>query len=104
MDGKNTTYFDPLRLKWNGASVLTLDLLLIGRRCKAGIDWQGAAISNLSFDRTESTIQLIAKSTGLKEIGEVVEGLCQGRGGSEHGRWKDWPVSLPSTLQAAGNT
>jgi hypothetical protein len=104
MDEKNTTYFNPLRLRWNGASVLTLDLLLIGRRRKEEIDWQGAAISNLSFDRTECTIQLIAKSTVLKQIGEVVEGLCKGRGGSDYGKWKDWPSSLASTVRSEGNT
>lgn len=94
-------YFNPLRLGWNGASVLTLDLLLIGTRKKDGVEprdrevkWQGAAISNLSFDRTECTVQLVAKRDDLLKIGDVVNGLCKGQGGRDHGKWSEWPHSL----------
>ena len=48
----NDEFFRPLQLTWNGASVLTLDALLIGSRTKgalaANTEWHGAVISNVS--------------------------------------------------------
>ena len=102
MDRTNEKYFDPLRLKWNGAPVLTLELLLIGRVIEGKPVWQGAAIYNLSFDRTECTIQLVAKGTDLDDIGKVVEGVWEGKTQSDYGCWKDFPMNIVQSSSHGG--
>ncbi len=71
---------EQLRLAWDDDfSVRTLDLLMIGTRKNSGkINWLGAAISNISFDRTECTVQLIADRSRCEKIEEALS-FCFGR-------------------------
>lgn len=91
----------PFKLMWDDYEVVTLDLLLIGplygNDGKPSRDWYGAAISNISFDRTECTVQLVTNQKMLGKIAEAVEDLsanftmAESDKVSSHGTWKDWP-------------
>lgn len=95
---------EPLYLDWGGTRVLTLDLLLIGSRPKDGqVEWHGAAISNLSFDRTECTVKLVTKPASLVSLAQCVKNLCNDFGSTatpaqetqkaikQYGTWRSWP-------------
>lgn len=91
----------PFKLMWDDYEVVTLDLLLIGplygNDGSPSRDWYGAAISNISFDRTECTVQLVTNQKMLEKIAEAVEDLSanfttgESDKVSSHGTWKDWP-------------
>jgi len=91
----------PFKLMWDDYEVVTLDLLLIGplygNDGKPSHDWYGAAISNISFDRTECTVQLVTNQKMLGKIAEAVKDLsanftmAESDKVSSHGTWKEWP-------------
>jgi hypothetical protein len=100
-----------LVVNWGGDEVRTLDLLLIGSRDQNAKDgqqnprkptWHGAAISNLSFNRTECTVRLITEKIILEKLEKSVSQLCnnfqvpsqnykQPEGIVSFGRWETWP-------------
>jgi hypothetical protein len=98
---------EPFKLTWDDYKVVTLDLLLIGpldgHSGNGNRDWYGAAISNISFDRTECTVQLVTNQRVLAEIAQAVEGLCANFSDAKsdkvksHGRWKNWPTGFDKT-------
>jgi hypothetical protein len=104
----------PFLLNYNGFSVPTFDLLMIGSIDTDGDSmklekptWHGAAISNLSFDRTECTIQLVIGKDALNGIAESVKHFCNGfglngeaetvKGVASFGPWRTWPVGTNLT-------
>lgn len=100
----------PLKLDWNGSSVLTLDLLLIGTRprladvkeAESGPSWHGAAISNLSLDRTECTVQLVTRQDRLQNIAEVVRLLFDGgHQDISSGSWEEFAAAPQDKVLAA---
>jgi hypothetical protein len=102
VDHKDASFFDPLSLDWGGTRVRTHDLLLLGsrRKGKSTIRWHGAAISNLTANRTECTIQLVTGIDDLASIATVVTKLCGDFTAAPahmdpnviaYGTWRDWP-------------
>ncbi|HXH38532.1 MAG TPA: hypothetical protein VNN08_07885 [Thermoanaerobaculia bacterium] len=105
LDGSSADLLAEFALEWDSTQVTTLDLLLIGARDGTGrVRWHGAAISNLSFDRTECTVQLVTSDAKLGRIGDSVAKLCNGfkepsRGVStlpveRFGTWRSWPTPM----------
>ena len=106
LDDKSKDLLKNFSLDWDSTNVTTLDLLLIGSRKnsnkKEDIDWHGAAISNLSFNRTECTVQLVTNLDRLEPIANAVKVLCNDftaptdreieRPVQSFGRWSSWPV------------
>jgi len=95
----------PFALDCGGFTVYTLDLLMIGEPGKDGDDiWHAAAISNISFDRTECTVRVITGEGDLKKIAEAVRGFCNGfkapegeqvpAGVKAFGTWRQWPKAI----------
>ncbi|HEY5021572.1 MAG TPA: hypothetical protein VII30_03680 [Gemmatimonadaceae bacterium] len=105
VDDKHADLFNALSLHWGGTKIRTHDLLLLGTRPQFGDDeptWHGAAISNLTADRTECTIQLVTDPSSLREIAHVVRQLCGGfkvppdadelaSCVMQYGKWSKWP-------------
>ena len=82
-------FFQPLELTWNGTKVLTLDVLLIGAKAnkpQATPTWYGAVVSNISFNRTECTVDLKLNQAHLAEIAKNIEEMCSE--GDHSGRWR----------------
>jgi hypothetical protein len=100
-DVKETQSLQTLTLNWKGQEVVTLDLLLIGSRSALGeSSWHAAAISNLSFDKTECTVQLVTGQDKLRAISNLVkmhssdvdeDKLPTDPNIIRIGRWQDWP-------------
>jgi hypothetical protein len=97
---------EPLQLEWEaGFPTRTFDLLMIGSRDPQHDDKQqkirswGAAISNIAFDRTECTVQLVTDQNRLDGTEKTVSALCGEpvTGGKPHnavkhyGSWCTWP-------------
>lgn len=108
---KGNNFLEPLKLDCDGYKILTLDLLLIGTRDvvrgeddKKEVKWHGAAISNIKFDRTECTVQLVTKEARLNDIEAAVKQLCQDFTlkkqfhieVEDYGEWKGWPDGVKS--------
>ncbi len=111
LNDESQELIEPFLLNYPGISIPTFDLLMIGSMdgdCNPDEledpIWHGAAISNLSFDRTECTIQLVTGIDPLKKIAESVKGFCKGFGlndadpkknGVENfGPWSKWPEPM----------
>jgi hypothetical protein len=95
-------FLSELSLEWDvGHPIPTLDLLMVGLRKPEGISWLGAAISNIRFERTECTVQLITSAYKLKAIEDAVRLLCcsfkSGQtlspGVKRYDTWQNWPVT-----------
>jgi hypothetical protein len=109
LNESSTDLIADFSLEWDSTSVTTLDLLLIGLREASGdMRWHGAAISNLSFDRTECTVQMVTSENRLKKIGESVSMLCNGFSKEaptvdasmveSFGMWSDWPKPVATKI------
>jgi hypothetical protein len=105
-------FLEPLKLDWGGYQVLTLDLLLIGTMSNNLNDksphWHGAAISNISFDRTECTVQMVTNSERLEKIADAVKDLCGDFGQQPADKvdghcntWRNWPSPISSPTDEA---
>jgi hypothetical protein len=105
-------FLEPLKLDWGGYQVLTLDLLLIGTMSNNLNDksphWHGAAISNISFDRTECTVQMVTNPERLEKIADAVKELCGDFGqqpavkvDGHCNTWRKWPSPISSPTDEA---
>jgi hypothetical protein len=105
---KDDPFFNPLMLNWSGTDVITHDLLMLGTQADGEeTEWHGAAISNISSDRTECTIQLIMDKERLSDISGMLVELSGNFGRraisaevkrlvAGFGSWDEWPTEWHS--------
>ena len=97
------TLLEPFKLDCGGYEVLVLDLLMIGTKGEKSIQWHAAALSNLSFDRTECTIRVVTGPDVLQKLADSVEAFCKNfkapadggnvQGVEAFGTWEEWPTA-----------
>jgi len=116
LDRTSASVIRSFSIEWGQTQVTTLDLLLIGSKGTDGPNWYGAAVSNLTSNRTECTVQLVTNEQRLQSIASSVEQLCNGfrkpADGTQFpvqrfGTWRKWPTaewssSEMSAARAAG--
>lgn len=110
LNGSSDSVIENFCIEWDKTRVTTLDLLLIGSRGNDGLEWYGAAISNLAFDRTECTVQLVTNEQRLVSLANSVTQLCNGFQRpadraqfplQSFGTWSKWPAAEWSSSEAS---